>query len=169
MNKSLSHKIKQFIKAPLRYRTRRGFGVHSPFAYKYIMDVWSERWHYYAYSEISDKYCRLIFRTLNYLKPRTIMLYRTDNAIRRAVELGAPQSVVTGCNTECYIIQGRMPDLSFAEKTESKANFAVIRVQTDDEEILFKDVSYGMSFGNSKIRIYIMLRKLPRQDFNVWL
>lgn len=133
------------------------------------MDVWSEKYLYYAYDEIHNKYSRLIFRTLNYLQPKSIMLCGTGAAIRKVVELGAPNAAITNQDAECYIIEGNIPNISFADKTSSKANFAVIRLSPNEEEILFKNINYGMSFGNSRIRIYIMLCKLPRQDFNVWL
>ena len=38
-----------------RLRHRRGYGVHSPFAYNFLRDVVYERNHYYAYADIEQR------------------------------------------------------------------------------------------------------------------
>ena len=49
--------IKQILSWPRRYRTSRGFGVHSPFAYDFITKVIGDRKSsYYAYPEL-DSMC----------------------------------------------------------------------------------------------------------------
>lgn len=55
--KSLADRIYNFLKWPGRYRTSRGFGVHSPFAFDFITKVLRDRKaFYYAYPEI-DAFC----------------------------------------------------------------------------------------------------------------
>lgn len=50
-------KIRQLLKWPRRYRTSRGFGVHSPFAFDFITKVIRDHdAYYYAYPEI-DALC----------------------------------------------------------------------------------------------------------------
>lgn len=74
-----------------RFRHRRGYGVHSPFAFDFITDVVYERSAYYKYKELrirekqlkrekgSDwlyeppKLKRLLFRLVNYARPETIV------------------------------------------------------------------------------------------------
>ena len=74
-----------------RFRHRRGYGVHSPFAFDFITDVVFERSAYYKYKELrirekqlkrgkgSDwlyeppKLKRLLFRLVNYARPETIV------------------------------------------------------------------------------------------------
>lgn len=72
-----------------RFRHRRGYGVHSPFAFNFITYVVYERGAYYAYRELKKKYgggvwtgdayalkCRkLLFRLANYVHPKVILLY----------------------------------------------------------------------------------------------
>ena len=74
----------------LRYR--KGFGVHSPFAFSFITKVIDERCGYYAYqdielirrqlshagcpilkSEIKKSHGELLFRIVNYFKPRNLV------------------------------------------------------------------------------------------------
>lgn len=74
-----------------RFRHRRGYGVHSPFAFNFITNVIYERTSYYKYDELlvsqkeqaKQKYCgwdyetgkvkRLLFRVVNYCQPVTIV------------------------------------------------------------------------------------------------
>ncbi|MCH5216020.1 MAG: hypothetical protein J1F10_03685 [Muribaculaceae bacterium] len=170
MNKTVKQKIQYFLSAPLRYRTKRGFGVHSPFAFQYIMNVWSEKYHYYAYSEIENKYHRLIFRTINYLRPSRIALSIDDPLMERAITLSAPRAKIFKENidisAECFVIDKSTPELDniFRQKIKTGTDFTVIVCNDAD---IFTDANYGMSFGNNKLRIYIMRHVLPRQNFNV--
>lgn len=45
---------KYYIKAIRRLRHRRGFGVHSPFAFSLITKVIEENFMYYSYAEIEQ-------------------------------------------------------------------------------------------------------------------
>ena len=74
-----------------RFRHRRGYGVHSPFAFNFITNVIYERTPYYKYDELlvsqkeqaNQKDCgwdyetgkvkRLLFRVVNYCQPVTIV------------------------------------------------------------------------------------------------
>lgn len=89
MNKTL------VLKRPLiwlkRFRNRRGYGIHSPFAFDFIANVIYEKTHYYDYAIIeesnayrkirsrareicdSKKINRLLFRMVNRFQPGTIV------------------------------------------------------------------------------------------------
>lgn len=66
-----------------RFRKRKGYGVHSPFAFYLIRAVINEKEAYYAYSELKkqrkgksvlpEKVDRLLFRLSNYIQPATIV------------------------------------------------------------------------------------------------
>lgn len=74
-----------------RFRHRRGYGVHSPFAFNFITNVIYERTPYYKYDELlvsqkeqarqkdcgwdyeTGKVKRLLFRVVNYCQPVTIV------------------------------------------------------------------------------------------------
>lgn len=86
----------------LRFRHRRGYGVHSPFAFGFITGVVYERGEYYAYAELREqrkertkqahgaregtskalilreKDERLLFRIINFAAPRTALVYGPD-------------------------------------------------------------------------------------------
>ena len=74
-----------------RFRHRRGYGVHSPFAYIFLKQVIFQRSPYYQYAELrtqaramarregrqvlreSPRVRRLLFRVANYARPSTII------------------------------------------------------------------------------------------------
>lgn len=74
-----------------RFRHRRGYGVHSPFAFNFITNIIYERTPYYKYDELlvsqkeqarqkdcgwdyeTGKVKRLLFRVVNYCQPVTIV------------------------------------------------------------------------------------------------
>ncbi len=72
-----------------RFGHRRGYGVHSPFAFGFLTDVVYERGEYYAYRELRKRYpagcpcgglhrlkCRkFLFRLSNYVHPSQIRIY----------------------------------------------------------------------------------------------
>lgn len=77
----------------LRFRHRRGYGVHSPFAFQLITEVINERWPYYDYADLLEqeeslkaahdrhllaagetlKLRRLLYRLANYVHPQNII------------------------------------------------------------------------------------------------
>lgn len=69
-----------------RFRHRRGYGVHSPWAFSLICSVINERGHYYAYDELlvratprsrhtpSLKVQRLLLRLANYVQPQVAVV-----------------------------------------------------------------------------------------------
>ncbi len=77
------------IKSWARLWQRRGFGVHSPYAYRLITEVLREKSHFYAYEELAEmhpkrmnplrrralkkKRARLFFRIVNRYQPTNIL------------------------------------------------------------------------------------------------
>lgn len=72
------YKIRRALVWLRRSRHSRGFGVQSPWAYRFIRYVVNEHYPYYSYSDLEDKWkeygkkerklCRLYFRISNYLQ-----------------------------------------------------------------------------------------------------
>ena len=75
--------IKRFIVWLRRVRYSRGFGVQSPWAYRFIRYVVNEHYPYYKYEQLDDqvygidkktrKLCKLYFRLANYQQPHTFV------------------------------------------------------------------------------------------------
>ena len=86
---------KRYLTAWSRHHRSGGFGIHSPFAYQFVRNVWRQRLPYYAYAElhqligtikdnttkqqrremdlISEREARLLFRVTNFFNPCRIL------------------------------------------------------------------------------------------------
>lgn len=69
-------KLKNIGTALSRYQASKGFGVHSPFAFKFILNVLDEKYEYYAYDKLQQLRINVIERTRkeNGYKPRVISI-----------------------------------------------------------------------------------------------
>ena len=83
----------------MRIRHRCGYGVHSPFAFRFLTDVVYERTPYYAYSTLDEalplahsmrrrKGLHLIFRVANWLQPAVAVLPQGACHTRRYLQAG---------------------------------------------------------------------------------
>ena len=86
---------KKYLNAWSRHHRSGGFGIHSPFAYQFVRNVWCQPLPYYAYGGmrqllntikegttprqrremdlISEKEARLLFRVTNFFNPQRIL------------------------------------------------------------------------------------------------
>ena len=82
-------RVNQWLVWLRRMRYSRGFGIQSPWAYRFVRYVINEHYPYYAYDEMRDlldslgsvrsKLCRLFFRIANYRQPDLIIDYMSPN------------------------------------------------------------------------------------------
>ena len=90
----------------------RGFGVQSPYDYRFIRYVINEHWPYYAYGELAKsvrgidkktrKLCRLYFRIANWLQPDAMTDYEPGtDAYQRYMQTGCQKAMwntaLSGC------------------------------------------------------------------------
>lgn len=93
-----------------RFRYRKGYGVHSPFAFNLITDVINERRPFYAYTELGRLHkrmskqrpsCekrveRLLFRLANWWQPKSVIEVGTGNGLTiGALATGNKKAVCT--------------------------------------------------------------------------
>lgn len=93
-------KLRRYCTALTRYRKSKGFGIHSPFAFHFVLNVLREKAAYYAYADIADKRdrarhmkhllgvrrpkmiseksARMMFRVANYFNPSAILQLGTN-------------------------------------------------------------------------------------------
>ncbi len=97
-----------------RFRHRKGYGVHSPFAFRFITDVIYERHPYYAYLELDKalplsmqmrkrKGLHLMLRLANHLQPKTIVLPRDAWWEKRYLQRGCRKA-----NIQCQLPKGKV-------------------------------------------------------------
>ena len=82
-------RVNQWLVWLRRMKYSRGFGIQSPWAYRFVRYVINEHYPYYAYEEMRDmldslgsvrsKLCRLFFRIANYRQPDLIIDYMSPN------------------------------------------------------------------------------------------
>lgn len=91
-----------------RFRHRKGYGVHSPYAFRFITDVIYERHPYYAYRELDKllpfpmhfrqrKGLHLLLRLANHLQPKTIVLPEAAEWERRYLQNGCKKADIRDC------------------------------------------------------------------------
>ncbi|MFC2674439.1 MAG: hypothetical protein ACFN1E_08560 [Prevotella melaninogenica] len=91
--------IKRFVVWLRRVRYSRGFGVHSPWAYRFIRYVVNEHYPYYKYEhlaeqvygidEITRKLCKFYFRLANYQQAHTFVdCFPTSSCYKIYVDAG---------------------------------------------------------------------------------
>lgn len=99
-----------------RFRHRRGYGVHSPFAFDFLTSVVYERGEYYAYRELRRRHpvsargggrhalkCRrFLFRLANYVRPAVIRLYgQVDREAQDYLASGCTSAVLCRGGQDC--------------------------------------------------------------------
>ncbi len=108
--------IKRIIVWLSRIGHCRGFGIQSPWAYSFVCDVINERWPYYSYERLEEKYrdegamkrrlARLYLRIANFMQPDVVLCLGKDSEMCRE-----------------YVSSGCLKALLMAE--ELKANLAI--------------------------------------------
>lgn len=89
-----------------RIRHRCGYGVHSPYAFRFITDVIYEKTPYYAYSELAknlslkDRFrirriLQLVFRISNWRQPNSILCLTTSDNVIRYLREGCKMAIIT--------------------------------------------------------------------------
>ncbi len=98
--------LQRYGSAWSRLRRSRGYGIHSPFAFKFVLDVLCERLPYYSYGYIeglrvavidavrtgfwrhprviSAKSAKMLFRITNYFNPASILQIGTSYGVSSA-------------------------------------------------------------------------------------
>lgn len=90
-----------------RMKYSRGFGVQSPWAYRFIRYVINEHYPYYEYTHLNHevyginkfarKLCRLYFRVANYCQPNLVVDYGSSTTAYRSY-------FKAGCKS-CNVVQ----------------------------------------------------------------
>lgn len=107
-----SQYIGRILRWVIRFRHRRGYGIHSPFAFGLVTGVIYERGCYYAYDALREVYkaaphryglrwkdCQLLFRLANFQHPATCLLrgFKADSL---------PTDMVRAACPHCRVLPG---------------------------------------------------------------
>lgn len=128
-------RLRRYRTALRRYQHSKGFGIHSPFAFRFVLTVLRERCPYYCYEQLNEfrhlaivrtrhhlrhpriislKNAKLIFRVTNYFNPPHILQIGTSYGVSSAGVL----SVSSKSNLVLY--EPRFGDYPVAHEILSK-------------------------------------------------
>ena len=171
------------------WRHGRGFGVHSPFAYRFITETLRERCPYYAYDRLeafgrregpqwlTPRLIRLIFRIINRFQPESVAVagseglsviraiacaVRRDTGFRTAAA-GAPLVIVTDIGSEVIT-----PSADCVTPAVWVFPCLALDGARACYDALTVSLTCGQSFADPHGRAVVVIDpKLPRQHFDV--
>ncbi|MDE6276648.1 MAG: hypothetical protein K2M06_00910 [Muribaculaceae bacterium] len=148
-------------------RHRKGYGIHSPFAYRFITEVLnpSRKYRYYAEETEKNSNGRILARLSAFLN--------TDKGFYHgsaAKALSAKQTASTAISDANILVVDLKSTPIPPEILEriGRGNVAVLCFHHSRGRIdpLLEAMPYGMSFRNRSTRAVLVVDpKLPRQDF----
>lgn len=143
-----------------RFRKRKGYGVHSPFAYDFIRTVINERGQYYAYDELKPlrkgvrllspiAVDKLLFRLANFFQSETAILIGEGGALSlKYVQAGCKK---THCQKFCDAGQFTIPQgqtiglLYLCSTPDYKEVFEKTLCHTSEHSVIIIDSPYADS------------------------
>lgn len=173
-------KIKRITGAPRRLARRRGFGIHSPFAFAFVRRVLAETCGYYCYPRLgaearaaglSSRLLRLIFRLSLFFRPDDYNIIGGDShAVESAIGCGMPSARRINTPSRFIVVIGGVADVSLPSTDE---DVLIVVANPSDNcgllNVLWAKCGSAMLFRGSKVAVIMCRRGLPRQTFNVWM
>ena len=171
-----------------RFRHRRGYGVHSPFAFGFITGVVYERTPYYAYAELVALHpwwmrlpgfrpiarCRLLFRLANFAEARTVSLVGSLALEREYVCAAVPSAaVIDGVADFVLVAAERIADaVALAAAMSARGMLVVEGIhQSDFTRAIWKkveaDPNTGVTFDLYDYGIAFFDHSLTKQHYVV--
>lgn len=151
-------RILRFLSAPERTARGRGYGVHSPFAFRFVREALTQPWAYYAYADLNresaqsgenGKGVRALFRAALYLRPVKVCYVGTPGpAATLALSLGNPTTVDDDCPIKAFAALS--DDISVVEEMWLKSG-------------------KGMLFSAAQMAIFVEWDNLPHQRYDIML
>ena len=152
-----------------RWRHGRGFGVHSPFAYRFITEVLRQPYGYYAYRELrGDDHSRLVFRIVLALRPASVALVDCPQ-YKRAVKAAAPKAATVSPDKAALVIMDAAGRSAYNPALGSSRHLILLNHTSSAAwNDYCRAMEAGMTFANrSTVAVAVALPHLPRQDFDV--
>ena len=160
----------------MRIRHRCGYGVHSPFAFRFLTDVVYERTPYYAYSTLDAslplahsmrrrKGLHLIFRVANWLQPAVAVLPQGACHTRRYLLAGCRRTLVLAhapaCGADLIVL--REPDEQAAQMVRAGGVLILDNLQQHRE--WFRRLPATVTFDLYDLGVAIYEERLTKQHY----
>lgn len=169
-----------------RLRHGRGFGVHSPFAYRFIREVLRERCAYYGYTTADAvaaawpagrRGARLLLRVAAFAQPRLVLLAcpaPMASAAASIVAAAAPHAAPApcACSDADFAILGSSADTDTAFRIAKAGGTLFVPQRSPATDALLQRIAAELPFGHiyangSGTAIYIGRHTLPAEQFDV--
>lgn len=160
-----------------RYRVSHGYGVHSPFAYRFIINVLRERLPYYAYSAIDAlggampaRQAKLLFRLVNHFEPATVSLSGplAGEALQMARMARSSVSVTdTPALAHMVIAAGLTDGDPLPDCPEPPAVVVMLMCSDHCRREAQRRWARGISFSNGRTDVLVNLHGLPRLHYRL--
>lgn len=150
------------VTSPRRAARSRGFGIHSPFAFRFVREVLTQRYAYYCYPEL-DKAARAdgvppavvraLFRTAMAFRPAPITVVGDKTSapsVRRALALGNPATDNDNDNAIYRCMAG-------------------LGIHAAQVEATWAAAQCGMLFRAPGLTVLVDSTRLPHQSFDILL
>ena len=152
-----------------------GFGVHSPFAFRFIREVLFQPYSYYAFYELEENNAigkqkketlKRLYRLILYFSPAELTIAGEDEDISRMVEVARYENKTK--ENISMLISGN--DSGDAGKDMD----VIVRLLNKRENRVIEEMKrncdirgYGMIFYGKNMAVQVNDRRLPRCDYNV--
>lgn len=156
-----------------RWRHGRGFGIHSPFAFRFITEVLRQKHPYYGYADISrDERVRLLFRLVVALRPETVRVMADCGTLfTKAATRACSATVQTETGIADLLIVDDLdttPEAYLDMLAQGRTHALIVNADDKLVKRLSETLPHGMIFDNCRGTIVITAYShLPRQDFEV--
>lgn len=175
-------RFRRWLGAPRRLARRRGFGIHSPFAFDFVRRVINQPCRYYCYPLLDEaarrtgirrSVLRLVFRVALFFQPCDVRIFGDadgyDEAVREALPDGCDR---TGPSMMVVAqpVDGKMLDDVLA--CVASGGIVVIAGRKHLPDVVrsvWVNAARGMMFRGSDVAVYVGMQHLPRQLFNIWI
>lgn len=152
-----------------RLRHGKGFGIHSPFAYRFITETLRQPCSYYAYGSLpqgglSDGEWRLLVRLLVHFRPGRVTLGEgLPKATGRFIRAVCPR-VTFGDHGDLLLACGDVPE-EYAAMVQKGDMHAIVLNSKSMPDAGARE--HGMVFGNGRMWVMCAHPHLPSQNFDV--
>lgn len=163
--------------APIqRFRHSRGFGVHSPFAFRFINEVLCEQLHYYDYDRLPTAEMRLAYRLAAFLQPSEMRAEEAVSHLAKAAMMatqgkpGRPPRWALLDAAPLVIASPAANPAVLASEIAGGANAIIKYADPAALRSVIDTMAGGMVFDNEKgLAIVIASPRFPKQYFNLTL
>lgn len=151
-----------------RYRHGRGFGVHSPFAYRLITEVLRETLPYYDWDRVTGRHERMLYRIACRFRPASIC---APAPLASVIMMASPSTITAAPDRGDMIVNDC--DIDPALAADALRRGAILYIYGHHHKMLIQqllptlsDLGHGMVFDNENdIAIIVPDHKLPFQVF----